>query len=157
MGELNPNGLNFVNKESLMYDANINTYNSFIRNLFDDAKDLIQMHYITEREDTQFWKYCKYEMKRTDKANEILEICKYRSPCSLDWDTFPGASGWGVWATILTGLGILNKRVIHDNMWNHNYMVDSEIMYEKMVSHFLNYKKYFITHNQLIDFIKEQK
>ena len=46
---------------------------------------------------------------------------------------------------------------IYDAFLNNNYNVDSEIMYEKMLSHFLAYKKHFITHNELINFIKTQK
>ena len=96
-------------------------------------------------------------MPKTEKVKEIIEICKYRAPGFNDWELFPGASGWGVWATILTGLGILNKEIVCNSLWNNNYNTDSEIMYEKMLSHFLNYKQHFISHNQLIEFIKKLK
>ena len=114
------NGLNFVNKESVIYDANINTYNSFIRNLFEDAKDLIQMHYITEREDTAFWKYCKYEMKRTDNVKDILNICKHRSPSMLDFNFYHGSGNWGVWCWSLIGLGHLTKEVAKNTLKAYN-------------------------------------
>jgi len=140
------NGLNFVNKESVMYDTNINTYNSFIRNLFDDAKDLIQMHYITEREDTKFWKYCKYEMKRTDKVNEILEICKHRSPSMLDFWKYHGTIGWGVWCWTLVGLNHLTKDISLKTIKAYGHS-DAEI--EDRVKR--------ISHNNLIKSIKSMK
>ena len=140
------NGLNFVNKESVIYDANINTYNSFIRNLFEDAKDLIQMHYITKREDTKFWKYCKYEMKRTDKVNEILEICKYRSPSMLDFWKYHGTIGWGVWCWTLIGLNHLTKDISLKTIKSYGHS-DAEI--EDRVKR--------ISHNNLIKSIKSMK
>ena len=129
-----------------MYDTNINTYNSFIRNLFDDAKDLIQMHYITEREDTKFWKYCKYEMKRTDKVNEILEICKHRSPSMLDFWKYHGTIGWGVWCWTLVGLNHLTKDISLKTIKAYGHS-DAEI--EDRVKR--------ISHNNLIKSIKSMK
>lgn len=143
--------------QETFYEVNRKKYNTFFAKMVDDFADLIRIHYVTKRQDSEFWKYVNNELPKTDKVNEIIEICKYRSPNVYDWQMFPGASGWGVWATILTGLGILEKQVISNNFWNHGFNVDAEIMYEKMVSHFLNYKKYFVTHNRLIEFLKNQK
>ena len=104
-------GLNFINKESVVYKSNIDSYNKFVANLFDDVKDLIQLHYTSQREDTEFWKYCKYEMKRTDKVNEIIDIAKHRSPSMLDFNKYHGYMGWGVWAWTVIGLGHLTKDI----------------------------------------------
>jgi tryptophan halogenase len=104
-------GLNFINKDSILYQSNINSYNRFVSNLFDDVKDLIQLHYTSQREDTEFWKYCKYEMKRTNKVNEILDIAKHRSPSMLDFNPYHGYMGWGVWSWTVIGLGHLTKDV----------------------------------------------
>jgi len=142
--------------EETLYETNRKKYNQFFGKMVDDFASLIRIHYVTKRQDSDFWKYVNNELPKTEKVEEILEICKFRSPCIYDWDIFPGASGWGVWATILTGLGILDKKIIHNDMWNHNYIQDSEMMYEKMLSHFLNYKKYFISHNQLIEKLKSK-
>jgi len=146
-----------IDLNETMFDVNIEKYNKFFGKMIDDFKDLIQIHYITKREDTEFWKWVKNEMPKTDKVKEIIEICKYKSPSPRDWDIFSGASGWGVWACILTGLGILEKRTICNTMWNNNLNVDSDIMYEKMISHFYNENKKFMTHNELLDFIKKEK
>jgi flavin-dependent dehydrogenase len=143
--------------EETFYQTNINKYNEFFARMIDDYADLIRIHYVTKRQDSDFWRYVNNELPKTAKVEEIIDICKYRSPGFNDWIMFPGSAGWGVWATILTGLGILNKEIVCNSMWNNNYNVDSEIMYEKMLSHFLVYKKHFITHNELIKFIKRQK
>jgi tryptophan halogenase len=143
--------------EETFYPTNVQKYNEFFAKMVDEFADLIRIHYVTKRQDSEFWKYVNNELPKTEKVKEIIEICKYRSPGFNDWVMFPGSAGWGVWATILTGLDILKKEVVTNTMWNNNFNVDSEIMYEKMLSHFLSYKKHFITHNGLIHFIKKQK
>jgi tryptophan halogenase len=116
------NSLNFFSKkEDTIFNANINRYNEFVGKFFDDIKDLIQLHYMTEREDTEFWKYCKYEMKRTDNVKEILEICKYRSPSMLDFKFYHGSGNWGVWCWSLIGLGHLTKDIAKHTLDAYNY------------------------------------
>jgi tryptophan halogenase len=116
------NSLNFFSKkEDTIFNANINRYNEFVGKFFDDIKDLIQLHYMTEREDTEFWKYCKYEMKRTDNVKEILEICKYRSPSMLDFKFYHGSGNWGVWCWSLIGLGHLTKDIAKHTLNAYNY------------------------------------
>lgn len=111
------NTLNFsVSKEDIMFQSNIDHYNRFVAKLFDDVKDLIQLHYMTDREDTEFWKYCKYGLKRTDKVKEILEMCKHRSPSTMDFDMYHGTANWGVWCWTLMGLGHISKEVAQNTL-----------------------------------------
>ena len=122
------NTLNFFsNKENTIFNANINRYNEFVGRFFDDIKDLIQLHYTTNREDTEFWKYCKYDMKRTDNVNDILEICKYRSPSMLDFNFYHGSGNWGVWCWTLIGLGHLTKDVAKHTLDAYGY-TDAQIL-----------------------------
>jgi tryptophan halogenase len=116
------NTINFFSKkEDTIFNANINRYNEFVGKFFDDIKDLIQLHYMTDREDTEFWKYCKYEMKRTDNVKDILEICKYRSPSMLDFKFYHGSGNWGVWCWSLIGLGHLTKDIAKHTLDAYNY------------------------------------
>jgi tryptophan halogenase len=104
------NTLNFsFTKKNIMFEANVNHYNNFINRLIDDVKDLIQLHYMTQREDTEFWKNYKYEVPKTEALKDILEICKHRSPSMLDFNFYHGAGNWGVWCWTLIGLGHLPK------------------------------------------------
>ena len=52
--------------------------------MFDDFTSLIQIHYISQREDTDFWKYCKYEMKKTDKKSKLYFFCFYCTEITVD-------------------------------------------------------------------------
>jgi len=89
-------------------DINRNKYNEHIGNMVDDFKDLIQMQYMTDREDTEFWKYCKYELPKTDFVKYILDASKYRTIGSLDFKEYFGGAGWAVWGWTLAGLNHLN-------------------------------------------------
>ena len=130
------NTLNFATKkEHIVFDANINRYNEFVGRLFDDVKDLIQLHYITNREDTPFWKYCKYEMKRTDNVKDILEICKHRSPSMLDFNFYHGAGNWGVWCWTLMGLGHIKKEIAMHTLKGYRYTDDMINRIYKQIEH----------------------
>jgi tryptophan halogenase len=122
---LSSNLSNFVPiKEHIIYESNIKRYNEFFGKLFDDIKDLIQMHYITDREDSEFWKYCKYTMKRTDKVKEILEISKHRAPSMLDFELYHGAANWGVWGWTVVGLGHLSKKTAARTLDSYKHTPD---------------------------------
>jgi len=143
--------------QETIFETNIKKYNYHFKKMIDEYADLIQMHYMGGREDSDFWKYVKYELPKRNKVTEIIDICKYRCPSPRDWEVFPGASGWGVWATILPGLGILSKKIACNTMWNNNYNIDSDVMYDKMLAYFFRETKRFSTHNELIELIKNQK
>jgi len=122
---LSSNLSNFVpSKEHIIYDSNIKRYNEFFGKLFDDIKDLIQIHYMTDREDSEFWKYCKYTMKRTDKVKEILEISKHRAPSMLDFELYHGAANWGVWGWTVVGLGHLSKQTAARTLDSYKHTPD---------------------------------
>jgi tryptophan halogenase len=130
------NTLNFFSKkENTIFNANINRYNEFVGKFFDDIKDLIQLHYTTNREDTPFWKYCKYDMKRTDNVNDILEICKYRSPSMLDFNFYHGSGNWGVWCWTLIGLGHLTKDVAKHTLDAYEYTDVQILDYFNKIKH----------------------
>jgi len=151
------NGLNFVaEKEDIVFESNIKTYNNFVNRLIDDVKDLIQIHYMTQREDTNFWKEYKYEVPRTDGVQSILDVCKHRSPSMLDFNFYHGSGNWGVWCWTLIGLGLISKdtafktlmaykhtdesiertfkAINHRNRMNSIRLIDYEKFYKKLLN-----------------------
>ena len=118
--------LNFATtKENVKFETNINQHNTFLGKLFDDIKDLIQLHYMSDREDTEFWKYCKYDLKRTDKVKHILEVAKHRSPSMLDFDFYHGAGNWGVWCWTMMGMGHITKEVSQHTLDGYRHTKES--------------------------------
>lgn len=92
--------LDFLVKESLpsLLDSSIEDYktlyNDYVRDFNDEVKAFIQLHYLTDREDSKFW--CEYRtkniivdrLKKFDNAKTIynlIEIAKKEFPA---WDPF---------------------------------------------------------------------
>ncbi len=123
---LSTNSLNFVcNKSDIVFESNIKRYNEFVNRFFDDIKDLIQIHYMTEREDTEFWRNYKYEVPKTENVQSILDVCKHRSPSMLDFNFYHGSGNWGVWCWTLIGLGILTKETALKTLKGYQHTDDT--------------------------------
>jgi tryptophan halogenase len=105
-----------TSKSDTITDVNRKKYNEHIGTMVDDFKDLIQMQYMTNREDTPFWKYCKYELPKTDFVKYVLDASKHRTIGSLDFKEYSGAANWGVWSWTLGGLGLFNDEVAIDGL-----------------------------------------
>ena len=54
----------------------INHYNKQFDEVMFNILDFIQLHYFTERTDTEFWRWCKNSIKMTDFNAEHLETFK---------------------------------------------------------------------------------
>jgi tryptophan halogenase len=104
--------INYLNpKEKNASDVDITTYNNYTRRLIDEFRDLIQIHYITKRDDTDFWKFIKYDLKRTEKTKIVLETAKHRALSFMDFELYHGSAAWGVWGWTLLGLDIITSDV----------------------------------------------
>jgi hypothetical protein len=136
---LSTNSLNFISKKSdIVFESNIKRYNEFVNRFFDDIKDLIQVHYMTQREDTEFWKNYKYEVPKTDNVQSILDVCKHRSPSMLDFNFYHGSGNWGVWCWTLIGLGILSKETALQTLKGYQHTDDSL----KNIMHSINHRNW---------------
>lgn len=105
-----------MNKTEFLLNQNIRKYNDFMGFLIDEYKDLIRIHYYNKRDDSEFWKFCNRELPMSDSVKEIIELCKYRSPSHFDFESYHGASGWGVWCWTLYGLGTLPKTSVANTL-----------------------------------------
>jgi tryptophan halogenase len=130
------NSLNFAcNKSDIVFESNIKRYNEFVNRFFDDIKDLIQIHYMTEREDTEFWKNYKYEIPKTENVQAILDVSSRRSPSMLDFNFYHGSGNWGVWCWTLIGLGILTKETAHKTLMSYRNTDDNLKSTMKSIQH----------------------
>jgi tryptophan halogenase len=55
-------------------------YNSMMNRVSSNIIDFIQLHYFTQREDTEFWRWCKNEITLTDFNKQYLEYFKANMP-----------------------------------------------------------------------------
>jgi tryptophan halogenase len=64
------------------YDRGVaNIYNKKFIGCFDNIVDFVQLHYVTKREDTEFWRTIKNTMVMTDFNAANLETFKKAIPC----------------------------------------------------------------------------
>ncbi|HEX4078264.1 MAG TPA: tryptophan halogenase family protein [Rhizomicrobium sp.] len=79
-------------------------YNRLVATAFDRVRDFIIVHFkATEREDTEFWRYCKY-MSVPDSLAVTMEMFRKHGRLPIR----PGEEGFGPrpWATVLYSQGI---------------------------------------------------
>jgi tryptophan halogenase len=101
----------------------ITGFNKRSQRLFDDYLDLINVCYATDREDTDFWKFVKYQQKITDRAENILDLAQQRLTRELDFDKFMGYGSQGLYNYTLAGLDLFKTKTIAVSMsisWNNN-------------------------------------
>lgn len=115
------------NKENILSERISESYNRKVRKLYDDFRDLIQIHYITKRRDSEFWNYCKNTLPKTDGVQRILEICKYRSPSLMDYDFYFGLAGWGVMSWTLGGLGLITQETAQRQLLNLSPKLEEDL------------------------------
>ena len=94
-------------------------YNKAFNALMDNLLSMIRLHYISDRDDTPFWKACK-NMKINDTLQELLDLWQERTPCRGDT---PNTNGELFQAPhlyhVAQGQGVLNiesATMMMDNM-----------------------------------------
>ena len=142
--------------DKTLYETARKKYNRVFANMIDSYKALIQHHYMTKREDSEFWRYYKNEVPKLESVTDIIEICKHRSPNYKDFDNHFGAGGWGVISYVLTGLGNLTKRICADTLWNNGLNVGSDEAWSKLHYYYNKSMDKYWSHNQFIKEIKRK-
>ncbi|NBU82340.1 MAG: hypothetical protein EBS55_11905, partial [Flavobacteriaceae bacterium] len=93
-------------------------YNGMVNDMIDDYADLLQMHYLTGRQDTPFWKYITNELKITERNKYLINLSKFRVPTAFDVDPRHGAAGYPIWCHILDMAGLYDRGIMRDEL-NH--------------------------------------
>lgn len=89
-------------------------YNRKINSRFDITVDFIQAHYVlSAREDTEYWRYIKYECPRTDNFEEILQaVREYRVPYQfLPESGIDHYYGFYAWNVIFSGNAVYERKI----------------------------------------------
>ena len=97
--------------EKTLDEFNVKTYNKIIDGILNEHKSLIEVNYITGRRNTEFWRYLQDDAPRNEYVQEILDICKYRIPSTIEFEDKFGYAGWGVWCWILAGNNIITPEM----------------------------------------------
>ena len=92
-------------------EGSIAIYNKRTRKLYDDLKDFLVMHYMGGREDSEFWKYIKTGVTRTEFVKELLEMAKHKIPTMNDFPQYNGAADWTLYSYVMEGINVINKDI----------------------------------------------
>ena len=135
----------------LIYNStDVDRFNHQLGIIIDDAKDLIQMHYLSGREDTPFWKYIKNELTITDHNKYLIDISKHRTININDMATWFGTAGYAVWQHPLEMAGCFNKDIVKEELDSFRYyeraMYDIDrvrMEYNKMKPNMVSSEEFF--------------
>lgn len=103
-------------KKETCNQSNITFYNKKISKMYDDYKDFINIHYVSERDDSEYWKWMKTGETLTERSKELLKIQESRLLRSNDFEKYDGYAGAPLYNWIMVGLGIIDKKIAKKEM-----------------------------------------
>jgi hypothetical protein len=84
--------------------------------MYDDYKDFINIHYVSERDDSEYWKWMKTGETLTERSKELLKIQESRLLRRNDFEEYDGYAGASLYNWIMAGLGIIDKKIAKKEM-----------------------------------------
>jgi tryptophan halogenase len=129
----------------------IDDYNEKFRKRFDDTIDFLRLHYITKRNDSDFWKKCA-NIENSDQLNHILHLNGHRI---LHHDDFKDSHfNLFSWNSILNGNKLLNRDLFEDHVvCNHIYAIED--LYQKFKNRVMNTAQNCFDHYDFIEIITQ--
>ncbi len=104
LGSFIPNNLGNMLKD----DFYIQRYNRFVTSVHDDTFNFVFLHYLTKREDTEFWTSFK-DRPTPDAIEKFLEECKHTIPDKRFLTSISSIYGVASWFSVSKGLRIFNR------------------------------------------------
>ena len=96
-------------------------YNDTMSRMWDDLRDFIVFHYITPRNDTDFWIESSDKKRWSPRLSNLLEMWKYRMPRVVDFITNDVYyTGNTLWYQIAMGMNILDSTLAKDELKEYN-------------------------------------
>ena len=110
--------------ESTIAPAVKDNYNKRCSRLYKDMMEFVAIHYVTDRDDTPFWKFVSTELKRPPKVTEIVELAKVRLIRNDDFDFYLGAAGAPLWIYSMAGLGLFDPELCATTLKECGYRLE---------------------------------
>jgi tryptophan halogenase len=132
-------------------------FNNRAARLFNDYLDLINISYVSDRQDSDFWKFVKHDQKRTTRVEKILSLSQTRLTRELDFDKFMGYANQGLFNYGLAGLGLVNKHTIKKVFSDNNIDIEKLRRTQKMFEQEQNTRiSKYLTTKEFNDILKKQ-
>lgn len=147
---------NYIVNYEINDDSMATQYNKDFENVAKNIVDYIQLHYISKRNDTEFWKSCK-SLTLTDFNLETLENFKRLGP-NPNYFYKPYILFKDInWLMVMHGLGMLNIESISKLFDNQN----NDILYsikdsQNEFSSFID-KQEFYSHRKCLEILKDRE
>jgi len=141
-------------KGEVPYFRDVVEYNNSIAMMIDDYKDFIQMHYLTGRKDTPFWKFITNELKISDKNHYLKNASRFRVITKMDIQNTHGSAGYPLWSYILHNSDCYVEDIIKTEL--HHFGNYNECMTEiqKLEKGYNNVKSSLVTNEELFKYLK---
>jgi len=101
----------------------VKKYNESANLIVTNIIDFIQLHYFTTREDTEFWKWCKHNIKMTDFNKEYIDVFKNNFVNDTYFSSSPLLMFRGLnFAQVMHGLQMFNTekiKALYQENFNH--------------------------------------
>lgn len=142
--------INFFDINKHMVDE----YNEYFRELSDRNTDFLQLHYFTNKDNTEFWKTYRERTTITPNLQKKLDAWKHRTPTFQDRDGIEGSFVSRSWWIITAGINLIDKEIYK----KESSQLDMDNLLEKWK---LNYNancnkgvEMGLSHNEIINRIK---
>jgi tryptophan halogenase len=131
-------------------------YNNTFNEVAENILDFVQLHYISKREDTEFWQWCKYDMPLTEFNQQTLEHFKsnfvsYNFFHRNNYELFDELD----WIQVMHGLKLFNVESIKDKYQKFKHLDNLSKMQCNSVINNVGHR--FYTHDEAIKIIKDQR
>ena len=141
-------------KGEVMYWQDRDKYNQLIGLMVDDYKDFIQMHYLTGRQDTPFWKFVTNELKISDKNHYLKNAAKFRTITPFDIQQSHGSAGYPLWCHILDNSGCYERDIMKMEFNHYGNYNECIAEMQKLEKGYQNVKPSLVTNEELFKYLK---
>ena len=132
----------------------IDEFNERVGRQFDDFMIFLNTHYVSNREDSDFWKFVKNDCIHEDTIN-LINKWKNQLPRMSDFDLYlsglPHVQSQ-LYYPVLDGLGLLQKDIAREEMNNFNLKPFARDEYKRFNDQYDDQMKSFIRHNDYLEF-----
>ncbi len=141
-------------KGEVIYWKDVDKYNDLVGLMIDDYKDFIQMHYLTGRQDTPFWKFVTNELKVSDKNYYLKNLSKFRTITAFDILQSHGSAGYALWCHILDNSDCYNRDIIKEELKHFGKFDESLLQISTLEKNYLKIKPQLVSNEELLKYLK---
>lgn len=84
-------------------------YNRRVARMYDDFRDFLVLHYMTERNDSPFWRWMSTKETATERVRLLMDLLQSRTIQPTDFDSYFGSAGASLHNWVMAGLGMISK------------------------------------------------